>query len=231
MPGLTSCQKTSRASTTRASVLVLTPRTPAERAPASRAMPKWPAEQSARRGWAGRCPFEGCVLPCGHTEPCKRGEIEEEDYEVERITAERTVRGTTQYLVKWVGWPDEDSTWEAADALENAQGVLARWKEVCSGGARGGGRQCGPPPSGPAASPRTLARAAAVLPRTHDDEMQEVEEVPLPSAVQSCPSGGSCGAGAGARARAGPRDGSGPPSRPRRGARRSAPPRLASRPP
>ena len=167
-------------------------------------MPKWPAEQSARREWAGRCPFQGCVLPCGHTEPCKRGEIEEEDYEVERITAERTVRGTTQYLVKWVGWPDEDSTWEAADALENAQGVLARWKEVCSGGARGGGRQCGPPPSGPAASPRTLARAAAVLPRTHDDEMQEVEEVPLPSAVQSCPSGGSCGAGAGARARAGP---------------------------
>ena len=103
----------------------------------SRAMPKWPAEQVARREWAGQCPIEGCVLPCGHTAPCKRGEIEEEDYEVERITAERTVGGTTQYLIKWVGWPDEDSTWETADALENAQGVLARWQEGRGGWRKG----------------------------------------------------------------------------------------------
>ena len=33
-----------------------------------------------------------------------------------------------RYLVKWRGWPDEDNTWEAEDALEGCPDVLAAWR-------------------------------------------------------------------------------------------------------
>jgi hypothetical protein len=35
----------------------------------------------------------------------------EEEFEVEEITGERTVRRKKQYLVKWLGYPVSDNSW------------------------------------------------------------------------------------------------------------------------
>ena len=39
---------------------------------------------------------------------------EEEVYDVERILNDRVVNGRKEYFIKWVGYPDEDNTWEDA---------------------------------------------------------------------------------------------------------------------
>ena len=75
---------------------------------------------ATERVWAGLCTAcEGCVLHVGHAGECKIGEVEEEEYEMERIIAQRTTKKGTQYLVKWVGWPAEDSTWESDQAFKD----------------------------------------------------------------------------------------------------------------
>ncbi|TYJ51343.1 hypothetical protein B9479_008090 [Cryptococcus floricola] len=40
-------------------------------------------------------------------------------YEVERIVADRTVRGKTEYLISWKGFPDVYDTWEPASNITN----------------------------------------------------------------------------------------------------------------
>ncbi|KAF7116923.1 hypothetical protein CNMCM5793_005553 [Aspergillus hiratsukae] len=48
----------------------------------------------------------------------------EEEWEVERILADRTIRGQKQYLVKWKGWPSYENSWQTKDDLKNAQEAL-----------------------------------------------------------------------------------------------------------
>ena len=43
-----------------------------------------------------------------------------EKYEVETILDKRTFKGKTQYLVKWIGYPLHDATWEPVNHLKNA---------------------------------------------------------------------------------------------------------------
>jgi len=43
-----------------------------------------------------------------------------EEYEVETILDKRIIRKKTQYLVKWVGYPLHDATWEPVQNLSNA---------------------------------------------------------------------------------------------------------------
>ena len=57
----------------------------------------------------------------------------EPEYEVERILAHRKVlkdraAGSIQYLVKWVGYPMYDCTWEPRWHLANAQERLAEYR-------------------------------------------------------------------------------------------------------
>ena len=47
-----------------------------------------------------------------------------EEYKVETILDKRTLRNRVQYLVKWVGYPLHDATWELANHLQNAQGKV-----------------------------------------------------------------------------------------------------------
>ena len=83
-------------------------------------------EDSERRCFVGQCKKGDCCLEDGHAGSCHDGNMSEEEYEVERITAEKAVRGgKRKFLVKWNGWPPEDSTWESSGALAGA-------KEVCS---------------------------------------------------------------------------------------------------
>ena len=84
------------------------------------------AEEEERRCFVGQCKKGDCCLEDGHADSCHDGNMSEEEYEVERITAEEAARGgKRKFLVKWKGWPSEDSTWESSAALEGAKDVSA----------------------------------------------------------------------------------------------------------
>jgi hypothetical protein len=52
----------------------------------------------------------------------------EEEFEVEEILDRRVRRNQTQYLVKWVGYPDHDNTWEPESHLANAKDQILRFR-------------------------------------------------------------------------------------------------------
>lgn len=41
----------------------------------------------------------------------------EDVFDVERIVSDRVVKGRREYLIKWVGYPDSENTWECEDNL------------------------------------------------------------------------------------------------------------------
>ena len=95
------------------------------------------------REWAGKCACEGCILSAGHRGRCKYTKMTEQDYEVEAILDERTNGRAKEYLIKWKGWPKEDSTWEPLMALGDCPVILETWRTSKSakskGGSKGGG--------------------------------------------------------------------------------------------
>ena len=83
---------------------------------------------NSKRVWLGRCELGGCCLEKGHAGECNDSNMSDQEYEVECITAEKVVRKRKLYLVKWRGWPEEDSTWENEAALADAKECLEEWK-------------------------------------------------------------------------------------------------------
>ena len=54
---------------------------------------------------------------------------EVEEYEVERIDRERiNSQGTTEYLVKWIGYRENERMWEPAAHLQHADETIATWR-------------------------------------------------------------------------------------------------------
>ncbi|XP_059618483.1 M-phase phosphoprotein 8-like isoform X2 [Phlebotomus argentipes] len=53
---------------------------------------------------------------------------DDEEYEVEDIVDHKTVRGKTQYRIRWKGWGENDDTWEAEDTL-SCPDIVARYKK------------------------------------------------------------------------------------------------------
>ncbi len=51
-----------------------------------------------------------------------------EKYEVESIIRHRKHRGKLQYLFKWKGYPDYDSTWESEADLKNSLDILQNYR-------------------------------------------------------------------------------------------------------
>ena len=83
-------------------------------------------ETTVRRRFIGQCKKGNCCLEDGHAGSCNDGNMSEEEYEVECITAQKATRGgKRKFLVKWKGWPSEDSTWETSAALAGAKEVRA----------------------------------------------------------------------------------------------------------
>jgi hypothetical protein len=55
-------------------------------------------------------------------------ESNEAEYEVEQILDKRLIRNKTQYLVKWLGYPLHDATWEPVENLKNAPEKLKEFE-------------------------------------------------------------------------------------------------------
>ena len=54
----------------------------------------------------------------------------QEEYEVERIVAERRTKKGVEYLVCWAGYSPLYDTWEPKRALTNAPEVISKWKRT-----------------------------------------------------------------------------------------------------
>ena len=65
----------------------------------------------------------------GHSGGCNDGNMSDQEYEVECITAEKMSRKKRVYRVKWRGPPEEDSTWENESSLADAKECLEEWKQ------------------------------------------------------------------------------------------------------
>ncbi|KAJ3037151.1 hypothetical protein HDV00_002033 [Rhizophlyctis rosea] len=62
-------------------------------------------------------------------------EEEAEEYEVEAILNHRKARGTTKYLVKWVGYDSDSNTWEPEDNVKGgAESLIAEYWANKKGG-------------------------------------------------------------------------------------------------
>merc|ERR1719320_782463 len=54
---------------------------------------------------------------------------EDSEYEVEKILNKRMVGGITEYLVKWIGWEnEEDRTWEPEENLEGSEKLIKKYE-------------------------------------------------------------------------------------------------------
>ena len=96
--------------------------------------PKAIAFEDGRRVWAGRCQrTEGGCLEHGHAGECNDGNVSDQDYEVECITAEKMVRKKVLYRIKWKGWPAKYNTWEPLGHLQNLQQEIAAFESSRGG--------------------------------------------------------------------------------------------------
>jgi Chromo (CHRromatin Organisation MOdifier) domain len=53
----------------------------------------------------------------------------EEEFEVEYIISHRRQRGKSQYLVKWLGWPQSESMWEDEKQLTHCDSAVKHLNE------------------------------------------------------------------------------------------------------
>jgi hypothetical protein len=57
-------------------------------------------------------------------------DTEHEEYEVETILDKRILRKKPQYLIKWLGYPLHEATWEPLDHLKNAMDKVKEFEET-----------------------------------------------------------------------------------------------------
>ena len=53
----------------------------------------------------------------------------DDQYEVEKVLAHVFKHGVKHYLIKWKGWPYEESTFEPRSALDGALGALDKYNK------------------------------------------------------------------------------------------------------
>jgi hypothetical protein len=51
-----------------------------------------------------------------------------EEYEIEQVLDERTRRGKREYLVRWLGYPSWEDSWQPEENLANAQEILTEYQ-------------------------------------------------------------------------------------------------------
>ena len=75
----------------------------------------------------GREKFPSRTQPLARPPPEATGDNGAPVYQVEAITKRRVVRGVEQFLVRWAGYPVEESTWEPRANLNGAQRLLKKF--------------------------------------------------------------------------------------------------------
>jgi len=78
-------------------------------------------------------PSSGSVLPRTPAPPPPEVINNTPEYEVERILAKRTYRRQVQYLVKWLGYPLHEATWEPAANLEHSPRLVQEFEARTQG--------------------------------------------------------------------------------------------------
>ena len=63
------------------------------------------------------------------TNPWEASREEDPDYEVASIRAERYVKGRREYEVVWVGFEEDDTTWEPVENLAGATESVNAYRE------------------------------------------------------------------------------------------------------
>eukprot|EP00322_Chrysochromulina_rotalis_P000723 CAMPEP_0115850390 /NCGR_PEP_ID=MMETSP0287-20121206/11940_1 /TAXON_ID=412157 /ORGANISM="Chrysochromulina rotalis, Strain UIO044" /LENGTH=906 /DNA_ID=CAMNT_0003304387 /DNA_START=42 /DNA_END=2763 /DNA_ORIENTATION=- len=107
----------------------------------------------------GKCTRkDDCIKHAGHRGACKTGSMAEHEYEIEAILDERHSKKKGKhkgkaFLVKWLNWPEEDATWEPAEALHECTEIIERWHAKQPGAAA---------TASPTATAVTVATATAV---------------------------------------------------------------------
>ena len=56
--------------------------------------------------------------------------LEEDEYNMEKIIADRLVVGKKEYLVKWVGFADKHNSWEPVENLANVVSEIADYHKA-----------------------------------------------------------------------------------------------------
>ena len=51
----------------------------------------------------------------------------EPEWEVEQILDSKFAHGSLKFLVKWLGWPNSENSWQDEDNLENAPEIVAEF--------------------------------------------------------------------------------------------------------
>jgi hypothetical protein len=58
-------------------------------------------------------------------------ELEEEDeWEIEEVKEEKSIRKTTYFLIKWKDWPSEYNQWVPEEDMENARDAIAKFRKT-----------------------------------------------------------------------------------------------------
>jgi hypothetical protein len=60
----------------------------------------------------------------------------EPEWEVEKILDAKFLHGNLKYLVKWLGWPETENSWEDEDNLENSPELIAEFYKQFPGAPR-----------------------------------------------------------------------------------------------
>lgn len=50
-------------------------------------------------------------------------------YEIEKILAQRTVKGKLEYRIKWVGYGYEDSSWEPFENIKHCKNKIKEFED------------------------------------------------------------------------------------------------------
>jgi hypothetical protein len=56
-------------------------------------------------------------------------QLDSDEYLIDTILDQRTKNGTTEYLIKWDGYPLQEATWEPESNLIHSQNALAKFKK------------------------------------------------------------------------------------------------------
>jgi Chromo (CHRromatin Organisation MOdifier) domain len=67
-------------------------------------------------------------IRCEGEEPPDPVGIEEDKFLVERILDERSKHGKLEFLIKWLGYPEHESTWEPLEHLDELDDEIAEFR-------------------------------------------------------------------------------------------------------